>query len=148
MSFAYGLIPDLTEARLRAEAGGLLEYDVFEALSYAVRGTASHDAMLKQLPFTLEYQAFLAQEQGNRERTEALLRHLFALAKKVRPEREVGEVLTHHLERRLRDVVRTYRGTTAIADPTNLQLNAMTEFLWEEHTSELATNWEIFKAAA
>jgi hypothetical protein len=148
MSFAYGLIPDLTEARVRAEAGGLLEYDLFEALNYAVLGTPSHETMRKQLPFTLEYQAFLAYEKGNKERAEALVRHLFSLARQAHPESEVSDVLTHQLERRLRAVVTTYRCTTAISDPTNLLLNSMTEFLWEENASELEASWESFKTTA
>ncbi|KWU17893.1 hypothetical protein AS149_14555 [Burkholderia cenocepacia] len=139
-AFAFGLIPDLTEARIRAEKRGLLDYDVYEALEYAVSGSDSHAEMRRHLPFTLEYQAYLAHEKGHGCRSEALVRHLFALAGKNRQHANVGEVLTV-VEGRLRRVVSALRAVSAINDPVNRHLAEMTAFLWEEHTSTLESGW-------
>lgn len=81
LSFSYGLSSELTEARLRAEALGYRDYDVYEALNYAVKGTPSRDALLKALPFTEEFQAYLAFQAGNLDRCYGLINHLTQLSK-------------------------------------------------------------------
>ena len=144
MPFAYGRIADLTEARLRAEQRGLLDYDIKEALEYASPRSASRETMRKLLPFTLEYQAFLAHEAGNTLRAEALVRHMFALDRKSWPNGGAGEVLMD-FDTRLHKVVTTFRQCTPESRlAIGAALAKMTAFLWDELEPELDAAWQSF----
>lgn len=80
MLFSYGRVLPLTEACRRAESDGLLSFDTLQAMNYV-------DPLCKQsleqlraaLPFTLEYQAVLAFESGDFNRSESLATHLLNL---------------------------------------------------------------------
>lgn len=78
--FSFGGIEELTEARKRTEAAGLLEYDVYKALDYARKGTEAFEELKKALPFTKEYQAILAFRNGDVARSEGLVQHLVQMA--------------------------------------------------------------------
>lgn len=144
MSFAYGRIADLTEARVRAEQSGLLDYDVREALEYAQPGSESHETMRKHLPFTLEYQAFPAHGGGNRPRAETFVRHLFGLDRKSWPKGGTSEVLMA-LDTRLNKVVTTFRrGTPESRFEIGAALAKMPAFLWDELEPELESGWQDF----
>lgn len=81
LSFGYGSSEALTEARVRAQQKGLLEYNVYEAL-YHVSPENEQCAreLVAALPFTEEYQAWLAFERGDLHKSKALLGHLVELA--------------------------------------------------------------------
>ncbi len=135
-SFSYGRLEDLTEARVRAQRLGLWAFNVKEALFYADPEHAQcFDEMRTALPFTEEYQAFLAYEKGDVARHESLVRHLaeLNLAQRLKyepestPLRSVMDVQTAIVK-----VVSTYRGWSYREAFTNAKLQAVTEFLFEE----------------
>lgn len=111
--FSYGRIPPLTEARRRAQALGLLDYDVYEALHYAVPETPEFDEMKRALPFTIEYQMMLAYERGDIERSSGLATNLVDSGldsmRKYKPERQRADALDEVQERVIK-VLRTFRG--------------------------------------
>lgn len=76
LCFAYGSSPNLSEARRRAELLGVMDYDVYQALDYAKPDTPEFEELKRALPFTVEYQALLAHERGDIERSTALITHL------------------------------------------------------------------------
>lgn len=69
---AYGADADLTEARQRAEAAGLLAYDVYQALQYA-QGEAGQARLRQELPDTPLYQAYLAHSCSDPVRAQQLI---------------------------------------------------------------------------
>lgn len=74
---AYGSIPGLAQARIRAQKLGLLDYDVHEALLYVKeRDHEVYAELVAAVPFTLEYQAVLAYEAQDTLRHQGLMRHL------------------------------------------------------------------------
>lgn len=135
-SFSYGRLTDLTEARLRAQQLGLWTFNVKEALFYV---DPEHAQCLEELrtalPFTSEYQAFLAHETGDSLRHEGLVRHLVqvnhARRLKYAPETTLlasvmevqGEVVK---------VVSAYRGWSFREAFEHQVLQSVTEFLYEE----------------
>lgn len=131
LSASFSQIPELTEARLRAQRLGLLDYDVFQALFYAQPGTESFEELRKALPFTLEYQAVLTFEQGDVVRSQGLVSHLVDVAHARRREYDAtasrtGAVLD--VDSRMARVVNAYRG---IGDFRSFELAAqVTAFEW------------------
>lgn len=127
---SYGGNGPLTAARLRAQERGLLEYDVYQALHYAQRDTAAHAELVKALPFTLEYQAWLALFRRRDEaRSQFIASHLLQLemAKKYRKDRSLGTCLLE-VEARIRKVLTAMRegGDVSRFD----QSEYVMEFLW------------------
>lgn len=74
---SYGHSKPLTDARRLAQEKGLLTYDALQALAYTNMDCEQSVAELRAaLPFTLEYQAVLAYEKGDLDRSEGLAEHL------------------------------------------------------------------------
>jgi len=111
--FAYGRIPLLTEARKRAQALGLIGYNVYEALHYAEAHTPEFDELKMALPFTVEYQMMVAYESGDLERSFALAIYLvdsaLARMRKYKPERQRSDAV-HDVEERVIKILMAYRG--------------------------------------
>lgn len=126
---SYGNVSPLQEARLRAQKLGLLEYDVYQALSYARPGTPPYAELLAALPFSVEYQAWLALSTGNVERSQGLARHLLNLeqAKKYRKDRSTGTCLLEVEGRLVRILVALKKGGKLSSFD---EAEAVTEFLW------------------
>ena len=132
--FSYGQIESLTEARRRAQAKGVWQYDVYEALLHArPQCTACYQELRSALPFTEDYQAYTAFVQGNLERAHGLVRHLLALAHarkiKYRPDALLGQSLIE-VQGRIHQVVSTYRGGTGPQSTGHLE--ELTRFIWLE----------------
>ena len=83
--FSFGSNPALTEARLRAQARGLVEFDVVSAVNYAKPGTVAYDEMLRALPGTLEIKAYLAYQERDFNEAQVLVRRMVSLAKRRYP---------------------------------------------------------------
>lgn len=137
---SYGLNPDLTEARRRAEARGLLEFNVYQALDYAVKGSVTYGQMYGLLPFTEEYQAWLAHQAGNEDRARGLVVHLIQLSK-AKPYLSSWSDSQHLevVERRIKQVI---AAATSCKDFTAYTHAAeMTRFLWETHVAIEKCTW-------
>lgn len=110
---AYGNSPDLSEARRRAVLLGVLDYDVYQALDYAKPDTPEFEELKRALPFTVEYQAVLAHERGDIERSDALFTHLVssqhARLKRYEPKRRRANAY-YDIEGRVIKILMTYRG--------------------------------------
>jgi hypothetical protein len=128
------VIPDLTEARRRAQVLGILAYDVYEALRHTSRFCAQSMAELRAaLPFTVEYQTVLAFEAENFERSYGLMSYLIAKAtareRKYRPDATAGSGILA-AEDLLRQVVWAYRGSGLLSSVTHL--DEIAKFAWDE----------------
>lgn len=138
---SYGSSDCLTEARRRAEKAGLLGYNVYEAMHYVHPDTNAHDELCQAVPFTLEYQAWLAYQQGDDARHQGLMRHLLRLqfASSVRPDASEGTCLLE-IEARIHKILALLQTDSWHALAT--QAESLTEFLWREHveTSKAARN--------
>lgn len=77
--FSYGSNDALTEARLRAQARGILEFDTYEALDYAKAGTPSFEELLQHVPSTKEHQAWQAYQTGKEFDSHGLIMQLVQL---------------------------------------------------------------------
>lgn len=126
---SYGNVTPLQEARLRAQKLGLLEYDVYQGLSYARPGTPAYAELLAALPFTVEYQAWLALSAGNVERSQGLATHLLNLAraKKYQTDRSIGACLLEIENRLVRILIALKKGGELHSFD---EAEAVTEFLW------------------
>ena len=81
-SVSYGVSPALTEARRRAQNRGYLQFDAFDALRYAPTTAESVQSEIDaELPFTLQYQAWLAWRNERLDRCAWLLAELMARAR-------------------------------------------------------------------
>jgi hypothetical protein len=140
MEASYGNTLALTEARRRAEARGLLEFNVYQALDYAVKGSVSYGQMYAQLPFTEEYQAWLAHQTGNQDRARGLVVHLMQLSK-AKPYLKKWSDTQHleNLESRIKNVI---LAATDCKDFTAFTRAAeLTSFLWEAHVTSEKCTW-------
>ena len=77
MSFSYGSIEPLVQARMRAQATGLLKYNLNEALHHASPGfIESYEELQAAIPSTREYQAYRAFVSGDVDKSRALVNAL------------------------------------------------------------------------
>lgn len=136
MCFAYGQLDDLTEARVRAQKLGILEYNVYEALRHVSANCDDSPTELQNaLPFTAEYQAVLAFEAGDTERYQGLVTHLvqkaLAYERKHRPDAIEGVGITRAHER-IGSVIAYYRKL----DPLEAirAIEGITAFAWGNRT--------------
>lgn len=124
----------LIEARVRAQKLGLLEYDAYQALHYAMPGSAPYQEMLAALPDTVEHQAWLALKEGNTVRSQKLATDLFnrERTKTYNKDRSDGYCLLD-VEARLAKVLSTLnKGGTA---GSYFEAELVTEFLWPANSS-------------
>ncbi len=134
--FSYGINPDLTEARRRAQDLGLWDYDVYEALFHA---TSQHpdcfEELKRALPFTVEYQAYLAAAAGNVERHQGLILHLWQHRRvwdlRYRPQYAPSASL-EKVQDNVRQVVSAYRQYSGMDAYKDEVLQTITDFAWHE----------------
>lgn len=137
---SYGCNPDLTEARRRAEARGLLEFNVYQALDYAAEGSVSYGQMYAQLPFTEEYQAWLAHQAGDEVRARGLIVHLMQLSKAKSYLKDWSD--SRHLEAVESRIKKVLKASTGCGDITAYTHAAeLTKFLWEATMASERCTW-------
>ena len=77
LSFSYGGIEALTEARQRAQAAGLLEYNLGEALRHATpENTRAYAELKEAIVASPEWQALLAFDAGDTQASQDLVNPL------------------------------------------------------------------------
>lgn len=129
--FSFGSNPALTEARLRAQARGLVEYDVVSGVNYAKAGTFAYNEMLRALPGTLEIKAHRAFQERDFNEAQVLVRRMMSLAKRRYPH----SCTTHEncidlVESQIRKFVGALQGCTDME--VYRQAMNMVEFLYAE----------------
>lgn len=130
--FSYGRIPALMEARHRAEALGILKYDIYEAMAYAEPDSKEFERVQHEIVFTPEYLAYQAHVSGNFDQRNGIIAKLvdveLSLARKYKPE-TFRVTAMFSVEQRIAKI---------IALPGNLtQLQA-----WEAASAMFSIEWD------
>lgn len=123
LPFSYGMNPALTEARLRAQKLGLLQYDPLEALTYAKKGSTCEAELQEVLLGRPEYKAVLAFDAGDRDYSVELLLECAAPWDNFEATRIVG------LQVRVSRILTTLRGALNRKDYQTV--HDMFEPLWQ-----------------
>lgn len=131
---SYSQTSPLTEARIRAQKLGLLQYDVYQAMHYATAGSQPYQEMLASLSGTVEYQAWLAFKEGDVARSQKLATDLVnrERAKPYNKDRSNTAGLLEVESRVSRILSLLNKGGAA---GSFFEAELVTEFLWPTHSS-------------
>lgn len=137
LTFSYGAIAPLTEARRRAEHTGLLQYDLYCALAYSNPDDSSIYTELRQaIATSQEWSALLSFEAGDmpksRLKVNILVDALFEKEKARAPD-SIRENSAFDVTRRLDKMLQIMRNNDPIKSLT--LAHNVTAFVWERPPS-------------
>lgn len=140
MSFSYGRIAPLTEARRRATASGLLAYNLHEALAYATPEDADTYAEVKAaIALSPEWNAFLAFEAKDVEASQAQFNALIDVAytkTKRHDDSATRLAACFTVTQRLDKMMQIMRGYDPLQSMVASQV--ATDFVWKAQTPPMA----------
>ena len=133
LGFSYGSIEPLVQARMRAQAAGLLKYNLNEALHHASPGfIESYEELQAAIPSTREYQAYRAFVSGDVAKSRALVNALVNEAfedEKQYKEGAIRMACSFKVTNRLDKMLQVMCGMNPLASMQ--AADAVTEFVWK-----------------
>lgn len=134
LSFSYGRIGPLTEARQRAQSAGLLSYDLHEALHYATPESAGTYTELKAaILASAEWNALLAFEAKKTQASQDLINPLVDAAYAKDKERDKSAMRLgscFEVTQRIDKMLQLMRGYNPLQSMIRSQ--EVTDFVWKE----------------
>ncbi len=133
LGFSYGSLEPLVQARMRAQAAGLLKYNIDEALGHASPGfIESYEELQAAIPSTREYQAYRAFIGGDVDKSRALINALVDEAFEEEKQYKEGAIrmaCSFKVTNRLDKMLQVMCGMNPLESMH--AAGAVTEFVWK-----------------
>lgn len=133
LGFSYGSLEPLVQARMRAQAAGLLKYNIDEALGHASPGfIESYEELQAAIPSTREYQAYRAFIAGDVDKSRTLINALVDEAFEEEKEHKEGAIrmaCSFKVTNRLDKMLQVMCGMNPLESMH--ASGAVTEFVWK-----------------
>lgn len=137
LGFSYGSLEPLVQARMRAQAAGLLQYNIDEALGHVSPGfIESYEELQAAIPSTREYQAYRAFISGDVEKSRSLVNALVDEAFEEEKKHKEGAIrmsCSFKVTNRLDKMLQVMCGMNPLESMH--ASGAVTEFVWKNAPS-------------